>query len=252
MASFEHCTGYLVTPENQWVPAVQSGSITETATALGADFISAFGARTFFSRGQAPREWSVNATGPYSWARSLKALQAAGAQRLYWVSPLGVHTNILPSSKPLQGASTGVRMIDGHAVELFLQTSDWPASPWVPCQPGQVLHGSAYQAGGEFFIEFRDAGKKKMPVQSLIPAPYAAGLVEAAVTVPENAVEVHLASKKPIQVGGYALRLETHGISQPAESSCAWVSMHDLQVSHGNIAFPHSPVNISFTLKEVA
>ncbi len=255
MPSFENCTGYLITENHQWVPAVNTGTISELGTPLGAEFISALGKRTFFDRGTAPREWQITAKAPWAWVKNLKALERAGAQRLYWVSPLGVHTNILPTSAPVASRATyqGLRMVDGSAVDIYTLKSPYPFSEWVPVKEGTTLFASAWQAGGSVYLEFQNATGDLMPgaYGRTTAKDYLSLVSGPAVTVPLGATWAHIVSANPLVMGGYALQMEQHGLAEPGPSACTWVTLHDVETAHSNIAFKHSPIDFSFTLKEV-
>ncbi|WP_237242550.1 hypothetical protein [Rothia nasimurium] len=255
MAKFENCTGYLVTDDHQWFPVAYTGEISSSSTPNTAEFISAMGQRTPFFRGNAPRQWQVKASAKWEWVRAVKALARQRPQRFYWLSPLGLHTNALPSATPEGGELVGTRQVEGYPVEAYLPTDSFPKSTAIPVPQGVSIYGSAYQAGGTLYLEFYDQAGAKLGYAKYGETKATSGFVKVttpAVTVPVGAYTARVISSSPTLVGQYAIFYETHGMAESGESECAYVTLHDVEDSHGNIAFKNSPFNLSFTLKEVS
>lgn len=252
MPDFENCTGYLVTESHQWFPVAYTGSIEESLGANTAEFVTALGRRHVFDRGVSPREWRVSGSVPLAWARSLKVLGGLPAQPFYWLSPLGVHTNILPSSKAINGTPIGVLEIGGEPVEMtFSSTSH--VSALTPVRPGMRIRGSAYASAGRVQIEFFDSGGKYMSgVGHANATAPTSRVITPYVTVPEGAYQARVAVVDTATAGGLALWLEEHSVPTGGSSSCAWVTLHDVSVGHESLAYENSPVSVSYTLKEVA
>lgn len=252
MSSFENCTGYLITDDYQWFPVVYTGKIEQTQSALTTEFVTALGKRSVFARGTQPRQWQIQAEAPLKWARALLALAQAPAKRFYWLSPLGVHTNILPSANPALGFSMGLREIDGQPVEIYTRPT-MNLSPRIPVKAGTTLYGSAYLPdGGNVQIGYYDASDRLIGTSKLAVAAAGTALTKVpASTVPENAHRASLVIQGTSTCGGLAIWMEAHSLPTGGASACGWVTLHDVSVGHGNIAYPHSPVSVSFTLKEV-
>lgn len=254
MPNFERCTGYLATDNYQWFPVVYTGQIETVDGPLGADFVSALGGRTVFDRGQSPREWKVSAQAPYKWVKNVQALAKAGVKRFYWLSPLGAHVNALVNDRPRSSDAqpVGLRSVDGEPVETFTPSVSWCRGNGVPIQPGATLHGSAFQQGGTLLFRFHGADGESLGDFGHTSAPGTFGLTQTTVTAPDNAYFAYLISDAAQMVGRYSIRYETHGMAEPATSACAYVTLHDVQIGHENIAYAGSPISLSFTLKEVA
>lgn len=251
---FENCVGYLVTSDYQWFPVVYSGQVEVADTPLATDFVSALGKRTVFDRGMAPREWKVSAEAPYKWVKNLRVLARSGVNRFYWLSPLGAHVNALVDDGPRSSDAqpVGLRSVGGEAVQAFIPTESWCRGNGVPVQPGATLYGSAYQQGGTLLFRFHDANGESLGNFGHTAAPVEFGQVQASVKAPDNAYFAYLISDGAAMVGGFSIRYETHGMAEPSAAACAYVSLHDEQIGHGELANPGSLMSVSFTLKEVA
>lgn len=253
MARFSDCPGVLVTESGAWVPVVDRGEISSAISPLTGEFVSALGKRTAFFRGHAPREWSVSGSATWAQAQAIARLASAKAQKFYWVSPLGRHTNVLPSDVPLYGSPVGIQVAGGVPVDAYSPNDlGNNVSAAFPVYPGLEITGSAYIAGGLFRIWWRDA-ERKITGTVGIQGKSELSEVQMTATAPATAVEamvmgqgVRMFGAPAIRIGHDATKFETG----PAESR--WVTLHDVQISHGNIAYKHSPFQVSFTLKEVS
>lgn len=253
MADFENCTGYLATDSGSWFPVARSGSIDTTASYMTSEFVSALGRRTVYTRGAAPRTWTITAQAPWEWVQGLKALAALPQQRLYWLSPLGLHTNALVSSAPANGSKAGLMEVDGLPVEVYTAPAGYVYSLRQPVLPGATVRASAVLQSGQIMIEFRNGAGALIAREGHTPGGKTLGKVTTlSVKVPATAQVISIVVESPALVGRLALMYEDHGMSAPSESECAWVTLEDIKVSHGNIAFKHSPISFTCTLKEVS
>lgn len=256
MARFDECAGVLVTERGAWVPVVDSGEISTNISPLTSDFTSALGKRTAFFRGTAPREWSVSGSATWAQAQAIQRLAAGRGQKFFWVSPLGRHTNILSSDKPIYGLPLGEQLVDGLLVEVY-GPNGWgnQVSVSAPVYEGLEVTASAYMAGGQLRIWWRDsAGALITQAQpKSAAAQVTLGLVEVSDIAPAGAVSAEVIGLKVSSFASPALRIGHDATKfEPGPAESRWVTLHDVQVSHGNIAYAHSPFQVSFTLKEVS
>lgn len=253
MAKFENCTGYLATESGAWFPVARYGTIETSSAYQAAEFVSALGRRTVYTRGAAPRTWTITAQAPWAWVQGLKALAALPQQRLYWLSPLGLHTNALISATPANGSKAGVMEVAGLPVEVYTAPGGYVYSSRQPVLPGATVQASAVLQSGRVFMEFRSAAGAMISREGHTPGGKTLGEVTTPpVKVPATAQVVSIVVENPALTGRLALMYEDHGMAAPSESECAWVTLEEIKVSHGNIAFKHSPISFTCTLKEVA
>lgn len=253
MASFENCTGYLATENGAWFPVARTGTIETTEARNGADFTSAFGRRTVYARGNAPRTWTITAQAPWEWAKALKALAKIPQQRLYWLSPLGLHTNALTDTAPIRGVKAGLMEVANQPVQMYMAPEGYVYSARHPVLPGATVQAAAVMLGGELLLEFRGIAGGIISRSGYTPGTSTLGEVTTPpVAVPAGATFVTVVvGSSPSLVGRLSLLYENHGMASASESECAWVTLEDITVSHGNIAFKHSPISFTATLKEV-
>lgn len=251
------CVGWLVTEDHHWVPVADRGTVSVSGGApLVAPFVSALGLRSAFFRGVTPRSWQVDAQAPWEWANRVTALARAGGRRLYWLSLMGRHTNMLPSEAISGNVSAlGMRAVDGVPVQAYAVTpGGYAATVRVPVRPGMSLVASAYQGGGRLQIEFRDAaGGRPAGGTPSVAAPAAPGWVQVEATVPAGAVTATVVAASATLFAAPALRTghDATKLGVAPVGHCAWVTLDDVQYSHGSLAYTHSPVSYSLTLTEV-
>lgn len=256
MADVNDCVGWLVTEDGHWVPVADRGSVSVSGGGpLIAPFVSAFGLRSAFFRGTTPRSWQVDAQAPWEWANRVTALARGGGRRLYWLSLMGRHTNMLPSETVTGNVlPLGMRAVDGTPVQAYTVTpGGYAATERVPVRPGMALVASAYQGGGRLQIEFRDAAGVRFGATPSTTAPAAPGWVQVETTAPAGAVTATVVAVSATLFAAPALRTghDATKLGVAPVGHCAWVTIDDVQYSHGNLAYPHSPVSYSLTLTEV-
>ncbi|MFW0183766.1 hypothetical protein ACN082_09745 [Rothia sp. CCM 9417] len=250
---FIGCPGLLVSESGAWVPVIDSGQITDTTTPNTTGFTSALGKRTVFFRGHTPATWEISGTGTWAQAQAIKRLSLMEPQKYYWVSPLGRHTNILPTDRPQYGLPLGVQVVEGFPVETY-GPNQWGnnTSASAPIQPGMEVTATAFIAGGRLRIWWKDKQGELIDGPT-VSASSELSLVEVEAVAPQEAVEVlmiglgcQLFASPAVRIGHDRKKLP------PGPSGCGWVSLHDVAISHSSLAYAHSRLNISFTLKEVS
>ncbi|MBF0807902.1 hypothetical protein E4U03_04620 [Rothia nasimurium] len=253
------CVGWLVTEDHHWVPVADRGSVSVSGGGpLIAPFVSALGLRSAFFRGVTPRSWQVDVQAPWEWANRVTALARSGGRRLYWLSLMGRHVNMLPSETVTGNVlPLGSRAVDGLPVQAYglSRAGGYIASTSAPVREGMTLVGSAYQGGGILSIEYRDAaGVLMRHYTARATATTAPGWVQVESTAPAGAVEAKIVAAGALTVfAAPALRTghDATKLGAAPVGHCAWVTIDDIQYSHGSLAYPHSPVSYSLTLTEV-
>lgn len=253
------CVGWLISEDHHWVPVANRGTVSVSGGGpLITPFISALGDRSAFFRGVTPRVWQVDAQAPWEWANRVTALARAGGRRLYWLSLMGRHVNMLPSETVSGNALLlGSRAVDGTPVQAYAlsRVGGYIASAPVPVREGMTLAGSAYQGGGVLAIQYRNqAGVLMGSKTAQVTVPTAPGWVQVETTVPAGAVEAKIVAAGTLTLfAAPALRTghDTTKLGAAPVGHCAWVTIDDIQYSHGSLAYPHSPVSYSLTLTEV-
>lgn len=249
---FTSCPGVLVTETGAWIPVIDTGQITTKNNPNTTGFTSSLGKRTAFFRGNTPTTWSITGSGPWNQAQALLRLSRLPAQKFYWISPLGRHTNILPSDKPAFNAPLGIQAPEGYPVEVH-GPNRWgnnTSSP-APIQPGMEVTASAFIAGGRLRVWWKDKQGK------LINGPTVStssdlSLVEVEAVAPDEAVEILIVGLGCQYFASPAVRIG-HDRKKflPGPSGCGWVTLHNVEISHTNLAYPNAPMSISFTLEEI-
>lgn len=253
---FDDCAGTLVTESGSWIPVVDSGTIDFKLGHVSSEFISATGRRSVFLRGNSPRTWEVSGICRAEQAKSLALLAGMKPERMYWVSPLGRFVNMLDSTTPLYGQRLGITTVDDVPVELYsANNSENNVSRDVPVKPGMRVTLSAYMTGGFLRAWWKDSTGRLLedvPVSQSAAGP-TLGLVEVTAEVPAGAAYATIAALRCRNFGNPSIRIASPGARfTGGGSSCAWVTLHDVEISHSSLGGSGAVFDVNFTLREVS
>lgn len=256
MQRFDGCAGTLVTESGSWIPVIDSGTINFKLEHMSSEFISATGRRSVFLRGNAPRVWEISGTCRAGQAQSLALLASMRPERMYWVSPLGRFTNMLDSTTPIYGQRLGIATVDDVPVELYgVNSAENNVSRDVPIKPGMRVTLAAYMTGGFLRAWWKDSAGRLLegvPV-SQSAAGATLGLVEITAEAPPGAAYVAIAALRCRNFGNPSIRSVSQGARfTGGASSCAWVTLHDVEISHSSLGGPGAIFDVKFTLREVS
>lgn len=253
---FDNCAGTLVTESGSWIPVVDSGTINLKVGHISSEFISATGRRSVFLRGNNPRTWEVSGICRAEQAKSLTLLASMKPERMYWLSPLGRFVNMLDSHTPIYGQRLGISTVDDVPVELYsVNDTGNNVSRDAPVKPGMRLTFAAYMTGGFLRAWWKDSAGKLLdgvPVSQSAGGP-TLGLVEVTAEAPPGAAYATIAALRCRNFGNPSIRIASSEVRfTSGASSCAWVTLHDVEVSHSSIGGPGAIFDVNFTLREVS
>lgn len=246
---------FLYSTKTGFLPVAYTGQVSEKPGREHVEFRGMGGGRSVAYRPVAARSWAVSGKVPLDWAQVLLQVQAGqfGHGPWVWVPPFAQRFNALtggflgaaPTSP--ERDSDGVLVASG-AVDSVL------ASAGTPVEPGLVVTGSAWVAGGQVSVEF--LGTNGGVLSSVSAAHSDVGLHRLSVSAPAPADSVSArvaVSVDAVRAGQPSLSWTSSVAGYAPPSSAASVYLAAGGVGHGFLgpSAGQTLVDVSFDVLEV-
>lgn len=255
MQRFDDCAGTLVTGSGSWIPVIDSGTVESTSGHVMSEFVSAMGKRSVFFRGHQPRVWNISGTCTFKQAQNISRIASMNPQKFYWISPLGRKTNILPRTSIATGVRVGSVVYNDTPLDVYTGNGVDCVSARVPIDSMTDVLVGGYITGGKLGVRYYSATNS--PLQTVTSDRYAS---DAELEYIEFSSTPHSLARHAEVIGVGSKAFASPSIALGASSSaigsgpgeCAWVTVHDVEVSHSSLAHKGSKFDVSFTLREVS